>query len=474
MSDATTASDAAIWRPAGGRLPGSVAQFLLFFGALAVVFQVTGRLQVQLVADSPSYIDYPVHSFDAALRSQRTPGYPILIQVVQRTLGLPAMPLVHLLLLATAAWMLRGELLQWGSTRSRSLAAALAVALGCTAFDNLAIVSTDAPTAALGVLTAASLMRWARNKGSIVSAIPVAILASLAIAFRPAYLFLLPWTFVAGTMLMVLRRRSECVSLVGAAGKASVVVGLALIPVLAWVSLRGFVVGDFGLVPFGQQNLAGVTVQLVTDEELRATEGEPRQLAWEVLRQRDRFLESGGRLAEGDPGATMTYEMRWNDYIWYIVVPAAERLYPGDNLATHGVIGSLNRDIIARFPWRYARWLLLASRRAVWVVVADIVMHPLFLLGGALLIVWEFRRLLVGIDRSPHQVDSGLDALWVVAVTYAALKIGLIIATSPPLGRFADAAAILIPAWIAGRTIVYLGQTSSKATSIGATAVNKA
>jgi hypothetical protein len=42
-----------------------------------------------------------------------------------------------------------------------------------------------------------------------------------------------------------------------------------------------------------------------------------------------------------------------------------------------------------------------------------------------------------------------LRALSIVAWTYMITKLGFVILTSPPIGRFSDAAAIFIPAWLA-------------------------
>ena len=45
--------------------------------------------------------------------------------------------------------------------------------------------------------------------------------------------------------------------------------------------------------------------------------------------------------------------------------------------------------------------------------------------------------------------QRSLSSLAIVAITYLAMKLGFVILTSPPIGRFADAAAIFLPAWLA-------------------------
>jgi hypothetical protein len=276
---------------------------------------------------------------------------------------------------------------------------------------------------------------------------------------RPAYLFLIPWVAIAGPVLWTMARGLERgVSTNRSAGRAIFwtiwPVMMIVIPLLMWVALRGRLVGDPSLLPFGHQNLAGLTIQWVSDEELLAAPGKSGELAAEIIRGRKRFLESRPpEYVRADPRATMTIESRWDDYTWHVVVPAADRLYPDDTIAAHHAIRDLNRDLLKRFPLRYFRWLLLGARRAAWGIAADLTMHPPFLAAGILMLIWSLWRAITGRKHAAPRVDLGLDALWVIAITYAALSLALVIATSPPIGRFADAAAIFIPACLAGWAI---------------------
>lgn len=452
--------------PAVPPSPGSKPQLsdlVAWLGLLTLLLGLhacTGRLHLVLVPDSPSYLDYPFDSLPAALRSQRPPGYPVVVRLVDATLGRAALPLVHLLIHAIACGWLVVELARWGTPPVARWAAGLAVALACTSMDHNATLATDALSASVGVLTATALLRWARRRGQVRDVLPVSLLALVAISLRPAYLFLVPWVAIAGTQLLVVARRlpaadatdpwPERLSTVPgmslAAGWGAI--GIAL-PLVAWIALRGWVVGDPALLPFGHQSLVGLTIQWVSDEELLDTPAPIRELASEILAQRERYLAAGGRFAEGASGATMTIESRWDDYVWHVVVPAADRLHPGDPIVAHHAIRDLNRNLVQRFPGRYLRWLLLATRRAAWGITADLVMHPPFLLAILGVIGWQGYRILAGIAPPTPRVDVGLDALFLVATSYAALKVTLVIATSPPLGRFADAAAIFLPAWLA-------------------------
>lgn len=433
-----------------------ITQWLWLTGVLFVYAFATNRLTYQLVPDSPSYLEYPFGSLDAALRNIRTPGYPIFLRMVQATFGLAAVPLLQLLLHSTASWLLMRELQRWGTAPIACWAAGLAVAMGCTPLDNLAIVSTDAFAASVGVMVAVMLLRWVWLQRTLASAIPVVVLAVLSIAVRPAYLVIIPWVGFAGVLLAIMpptRAASEPRKVSWRRvlfSNFALVVAISL-PVLGWIGLRGVIVDDYGLLPFGHQNLAGITAQLVSDEELIAMRGEPGRLANEFLQHRDELFANQPWLAQGDPRATMTIETRWNPYVWNAIVPAANVLYPNDAIASHRLVKQFNRAIMERYPLRYFRWLALGARRAVWGSAANILMNPMFLLGVTIIAVIELVRILAGNSRPPSISGAGVDALFVIALTYFVFGAGFIILTSPPLGRFVDANAIFIPAWFAAK-----------------------
>lgn len=165
-----------------------------------LVAGMTGRLAVHRVNDTHSYVDYPWGSLSEALLSIRTPGYPLFLRWVESTVGLGAVPLLQVVLHCIAAWMLREELRERGMPRNASIAASLSVLFGCTAADHINTISTDAPAASLGVMTAVLLMRLVRHP-SPTAAAACTLAAVTAVFVRPAYLFLIPWVIVAGWLL---------------------------------------------------------------------------------------------------------------------------------------------------------------------------------------------------------------------------------------------------------------------------------
>jgi hypothetical protein len=443
-------------------------QWLFLIGLMIVFAWMTGRLEAKLVPDSASYIEYPFGSFDQALRSTRTIGYPLLIKIFSSVLGYRSLPLIHLILHGTAAWMLLLELGRWGMSLHGRWAATLAVALGCTTLDNLSIIATDLVAASFGVMAAACLLgcaRWLTSPKTASKATPddrtilwaiigVACFGFLAITVRPAYLSLILWLPLVGTLLLT--RQSDRFRMLPT--KRAVTLALVpsiaiLIPLGSWVIVRGVVVNDFSLLPFGHQNLAGITIQLASDEELQRVSPGNAELAKAIVAQKELYYQKIGRTPQTGVPSTSLMEQRWDDYVWWVVVPAADKLYPRDTIATHDAIASLNREIVGTYPMRYLRWLMLAARRAAWGTAANIVMHPIFLTGLVVIVVLELRRAHQGLASMRCSQPDAFNALFIVAVTYFAVNTAFVILTSPPLGRFIDASAIFIPAWIAAKMI---------------------
>ncbi len=380
----------------------SLRSFSLFVAGGLIVAWLTGRLTPHLVPDSVSYLDYPFTSLQEACRSTRMPGYPLWLLCFRRTIGIPFVPAAQVIVHATAVWWLYRELTRWSLPRSQRLAVAVAVGIGCTAMDHISTISTDAIAASLGVMVATATLRWARDVDSAWSWIPVTMLATTAIFVRPAYLFLIPWLLIGGAMLKGIRDTAWRSAVLSAARVAATVV----VPLILWMSVRYAVVGDFAVLPFGHQNLAGVLTQLVSDDELRGLEGPPQQLAGAILEQKHEFETRGRGFAAGEPGATMTIDARWDDMTYFVVVPAAREQFGNDNVIQHREIAQLNRAIIRGWPLRYLVWLLKAARRGAWAVAADIVMHPVFLAAICLALLIILSRSVTAQWDLPGEQDS--------------------------------------------------------------------
>lgn len=431
--------------------------FVLIAGLMLAFAGLTGRLAPILVADSASYLEYPFQSLTEALGSTRPPGYPLVLKAIIATFGLAAVPIVQLLVHALASTLFAQEALAWKCQRHVAIVIGLAVAFGCTPVDHVATVATDSLAASLGVLATTWLLRWVRDQRQVAPAIAAALSALFAISLRPAYLSIIPWMTFAAVVLVVWRSESRSwMHTQLAIVRSLVLLTAVVIPLLFWIGLRGVVVGDASLLPFGHQNLAGVSLQLATDEELLDRLGTSNKLLVAILDKKQSYLESGGRWTEGDDFATMTIEGRWDDYVWHVIVPATDSLFPNDAIGSHQALAELNRSILSEFPSRYIRWVILGMRRAIWGSLANFSMQllflPMMLLCGILYVLRLF-----GIGPEPMLNPSpAVQMLFLVASSYFVVMVGFVVLTSPPLGRFADATAIFFPAWFFAAAVEFL------------------
>mgnify|MGYP003667776658 CR=1 FL=1 len=422
------------------------AYWISFVVGGVFVAWLSGRLEPHFVSDSTSYLDYSFSSLDAIGRSIRTPGYPLWLLAIRSTVGLAFIPLAQVIVHATAASWFAIELRRQGLGARDCIVAGIAIAVGCTAMDHINTVSTDAIAASVGVMVATALLRFSTAADSWRWATAVVVLSVIAIMLRPAYLFLIPWLMVAGSLLGRIHGQSWKRSL----GNSLLVSVATLVPILAWMGLRLVAVNDFGILPFGHQNLAGVLVQLLSDEELRALPGDAAAMGESIVSEQQDLAAAGHTFAAGETGATMTIDARWDEMTYFVVVPAAQSLAGDDPVAQHNAIKAMNQEIIRQYPQRYMVWIAKNGRRGAWAIAADIVMHPIFLSAILGLAAWLIYASASGIPCS-GVVDNGIAmrSLTIISLTYLLAKLGFVILTSPGIGRFSDAAAIFLPAWLA-------------------------
>lgn len=415
---------------------------LFVFSGLAIAF-VFGRLSPTTVPDSLSYLEYPFGSLTDIGQSIRTPGYPLWLWILKPSVGLGLVPAAQVIVHCLAAWAMFRELRRWGMLTGAALAVAATIGIGCTATDHISTISSDALAASVGVMTVTCLMRWARRRDARWS---VVLLTVIAIMLRPAYLFLIPWLFVA-TLLLA--------GLVGSGWRTAIWQGLqmaflVLTPIVGWMFFRFAVVGDFGMLPFGHQNLGGVLVQLLSDEELQSLPGASGDLGKVIVEHKTKFDAETG-FAPGEFGATMTIDNRWDDMTYHVVIPAAKSVAINQkNTTVHQTIATMNKSIIKQYPQRYIKWLVKAARRGAWAIAADIAMHPVFLVGITGMVLLVIGRA-VGSGFAAESIPDSISlrALTIVAFTYLVAKVGFVVLTSPAIGRFSDAAAIFLPGWFA-------------------------
>ncbi len=466
---------------AANRFARYVIWLLLWSLVLVAVCVLSGRWQPHLVADSASYLDYPWTSSQAMARHTRMPAYPAILGAAQaitpsKMVGLQLIVFLQIILQAAAVSFFMIELGNWGLSRWAAIAAAAAVAIGCPFWDNVSTIATDCAAMSWGVLTATCILRGWRIGFSTRLTVAVASCSLLAISLRPAYLFLLPLTpllllFRSGDGIPTpwLRRWRD----------VAVWVPLPLFVLLGWCTFRYNVVGDFSLLPFGHQNMAAVTTQLLDNDELRQLPGRVGELAREIASRRVAVADGTGGRAAG-LGSTptdgldlrvasnpslradsyMTLENRWDAMTYFVVVPAAVKVAGDDPIAQHRILAELDRQIVRAYPWRYARWWLLAIRRGMWGSMANIVMQPIFLvmivLAASVTVVFciwpQSSAANAGVADAAGESKRSAPArraVTLIAVTYAASGLAFVALTSPTIGRFSDAAFVFVPSLVA-------------------------
>ena len=434
----------------------------------------TGRLTPHHVDDTASYLEYPVDTLSDALLSTRTPAYPILLKIIGATVGIAAIPILQWWLHGMAAWRFVIEIDRWrqfdrdaidcrsdclNRDKRKLLSGRLpiwligfSIALGCTAVDHLSTLATDGIAASLGVFLVTAMLRWVRLDRPKITALQILLLAAIVIMIRPAYLAVIPWLVIGGSTLIVMKHRHGTDAkpmrwFSGVILPPMILSAVVFLGLLSWMLLRLIVVNDFGVLPFGHHNLAGITLQLPSDDELRSLDSSQQPLVESIIKHRDQAIERGRIPQNLDDKSTMAMEARWNALIYRSVVPATFELEPDDSVVRHQMIGKLNQQILSRYPMRYVRWLILATRRAIWGTAANAMMNP-FLLTPFLILVAIMVLRSCGVSIASNWGSLGpmaTSALLLVSVSYMGVMAGFVILTTPPMGRFIDATAIFVP-----------------------------
>ena len=83
-------------------------------------------------------------------------------------------------------------------------------------------------------------------------------------------------------------------------------------------------------------------------------------------------------------------------------------------------------------------------------------MHPIFLTAMFCLVIWLVYTAAAGKPCGVFENGIAMRSLTIITLTYLMAKLGFVILTSPGIGRFSDAAAIFLPAWLAVVAMQYM------------------
>ncbi len=423
------------------------------------------RQGVKIAPDS--YLELSYGSFGEILAGPRTFAFPYLLKGIRvLSPSYAALPYFHVALHILAVFVFYEGLQHFGIGGWLAWACSAGLLFANTLFDYGWFLMSDASALSLAVLTMGALLTVVGRprKGLAWAVLTVGLF--LTYQTRPDYLFLIGWLPLLGFVLhgMVaprpewLRRRKPL--LLG-------LVTVCVLPFLAFCTCRWFVAKHFGLVSFGGNTAIGVAGWFLTDDLLPQLPDEVQPLARAALERRALAMPNwklpvtaSGSL---DPDIFETLAMEeengpGNQMIWGVFVPAAEELYPHDQVMVNRRLGVLSLAVFKARPRLYGQWIARVLRVAPRTMILHNyvlrrVVGPLVLL---LLVaghgVYVLRRWWIGpaeAATSPTPVRSyrfELNSLALIGMGFAMVKVLMLSLVNAPGLRYLDAAGVFLPA----------------------------
>jgi hypothetical protein len=294
-------------------------------------------------------------------------------------------------------------------------------------------------------LTFGFVLRRLGGKTGIPTLIAIAAATFLTWLTRPAYLFLI--------LLVPLVCELGQTPNATASPKSSrwrirlEVIAATLLPVLAWCTLQWAVVGRFAVVSLGGYNLIGISGQFLDEDVLSELPEHLKPLGERALENRRR-MEGQLAMPDAEPLSYLRMESRYDDTLWRIFVPAAEEVLGKD---AHDAVNSQLKEMATAIIWlrpkAYLIWLAKAFRRGMEKLVSEFVLNPvsllLFLITLAS-VLWGIVRSFHG-DERPFTLSRPLGLLFLIAVLFALMKLGVVILVSIPIERMTMAMGLFVP-----------------------------
>jgi len=419
---------------------------------LAAALVILGWFQPVRVGDTSDYEQFPFTSLTEALTYPRTFGYPLFLQLAGGLApshqAVAPLDFVCHVLAVFLFWLGLKRVIPSDWTSMAVADSLLYSNIFLRYGNNLA---ADSLASSLAVATVGWLMLtlFAERPRSY-HWCGLALLVFAAYQVRPAYLFLIPLIPLLGLTLVWLvaptgsrsgRWRSLTVKLIL----------VVLLPYLAFCTARWSTVGHFSLVSFGGNNFAAITCMYLTEDDVAGLPPDLRPVAEAVVKNRRELAQTNPDYTAEATRSYMAIETPFDLNIGQVCVPAARETCGDDWPQVNRILWRLASAVVAEKPDYYASWLIKAFIRGVYMIVSEVIMNPVYFLVLVALgcthvvsVVLRKRSGRTTVDGDPALFIE-INALALIAVSFALAGVLLVIVTSPALGRFMDATAVFLP-----------------------------
>lgn len=423
-------------------------QAILLAGALAA----TGQFRANVVPDTRGYVEFPFDSLSAALEHPRTIGYPLFLRCVALIRPTPhgvplAQFIVHVACVIGFWFGIRTII----TSPWTSMAAGSSLLYSNVVLRYTSCIAPDSLASSLSIATIGALLLAVKNPESMWRWLLLAAGIFITYQLRPAYLFLVPLIPALGLALSWLLGTRRTDQQPPYRLPLFQLVAAALIPLFLFCTAKWLMIGNFSLVSFGGNNFAGVVTRFLDRETVSELPDDLQPLADEVLRQRGLAAKRHADFSDGVTRSYFEIERGFDIETWAVCVPASQEVYGDDWRQQNRGLADLSKAIVRARPADYGIWLVKALVRGVYMITSEMVTNPVyFLLLGALLllhagyVVRRCRTTSVASIDSNDEYFLQINALWLIAISFALLKILAVIVTTPPLGRFMDAGGVFL------------------------------
>lgn len=436
---------------------GDYAALLSFALLAGFAFYHARGLETVVPPLGDLYFQVPIWPLQDALSSTRTLGYPLLHAfIASQGHGLPAYPEAQMLILIPCVLVFVIGLRAYGLSGIAALVAASPL-LWIVPVEQV-IPETVSKCFAIA---SAGFLLWAAGTRSRMAMLGLAVSVFAACQMRPAFLFLVVWVPLAWIFLYLRRwgwhHQAHLL-------RNGLRVGLACtVPLFLFCLLRLILVGHFGLVSFGGQNTIGISIEMLDSKTVGQLPVSDRPLAQILARGRDawpeaRFITSRGLIEDWTRIAPL-YAANVNRIGRTLEAKFPQESGKSDNVTRDKALSRLSiHTFLIAWP-RYLEWLTGAATESL-----RMALH--LLLGGGgdegfglgpvnslavtlglialLLLSWPLERRAFGEGSRPY-FTRGISVLIFIAGTFFLASMLVVILVEPPIARYVEAAAFMLP-----------------------------